>query len=80
MSKHRDDLLASKAFWLAARGLLTVVFALAGVAKVADFDGDLTEMSRAGLEPACFFNIAVAVILLGGTPGIRLNRYLSSLV
>ena len=76
MSNRIDDILTGKAFWLAARVLLTVVFALSGAAKLADFDGGMTEMTRAGLAPAWLFNISVALILLAGTLAIWFDRYL----
>lgn len=77
MSEKIDDVLTGMTSWRAARLLLTVVFALSGVAKLADFDGGMAEMSRAGLAPAWLFNIAVAVILLAGTLAIWFDRYLS---
>ena len=76
MSKRIDDVLTGRAFWIAARLLLTVVFALSGVAKLADFDGGMAEMTRAGLSPAWLYNIAVAVTLLAGTVAIWFDRYL----
>lgn len=76
MSNQADDILSGKASWLAARVLLTVVFALSGLAKLADFDGGMAEMSRAGLEPAWLYNIAVALVLLAGTLAIWFDRYL----
>jgi len=75
MSNRIDDILTGKPFWLAARVLLTVVFAFSGATKLADFDSGMTEMSRAGLEPAWLFNIAVAQILLTGTLAIWVDRY-----
>ncbi|WP_137172226.1 DoxX family protein [Massilia sp. HP4] len=76
MSNRIDDILTGKASWLAARVLLTMVFALSGAAKIVDFGGGMTEMSRAGLEPAWLFNIAVALVLLAGTLAIWFDRHL----
>ena len=76
MDKRIDDVLTSKTFWLAARVMLAVVFALSGAAKLADFDAGMTEMTKAGLEPAGLFNIAVAFTLLGGTLTILFDRFL----
>lgn len=76
MSKRIDDILTGQASWRAARLLLTVVFVLSGVAKLADFDGGMAEMRRAGLEPAWLFNGVVALVLLAGTLAIWFDRYL----
>ncbi|AZV92331.1 DoxX family protein [Bordetella sp. J329] len=76
MRNFVDNALDSKWLWLLARILLIVVFLSSGLAKLIDFQGGLAEMRAAGLEPALFFNIATAVLLLGGSLLIVLDRAL----
>lgn len=68
--------LDSRALWLIARILLSVVFLASGLAKLIDFQGGLAEMRAAGLEPDWLFNIATAVTLLVGAVLILLDRAL----
>lgn len=76
MDKRLEDVLESKWLWLLARVLMVVVFALAGVAKLLDFDGGLAEMRQAGLEPAWIYNIVVATGLLVASLLILLDRWM----
>ncbi|MGO3741696.1 DoxX family protein [Kerstersia sp.] len=76
MRSFVDNALESRWLWWLARILLIVVFVSSGLAKLIDFQGGLAEMRAAGLEPALFFNIATAVLLLGGSLLIVLDRAL----
>ena len=67
--------LQSKWLWLLARLLLVVVFVSSGLAKLLAYEEGLAEMRQAGLEPDWFFNIAVAITLLGGSALILLDRH-----
>lgn len=60
-------MLESKTLWLIARLLLCVVFVSSGLAKLIDFNCGVAEMAQAGLEPAAFYNVVVALTLLGGS-------------
>ncbi|TFL11310.1 DoxX family protein [Pusillimonas caeni] len=71
-----DDVLDSRWLWITARLLLAVVFLSSGLAKLIDFQGGLAEMRAAGLEPAGLFNIATAVVLIGGSALLVLDRVL----
>ena len=60
------NLLASPAFQLLARVLLTLVFWLAGIAKLADFQGAVAEMAALGLPaPAFIAGLTIATQLIG---------------
>lgn len=72
--QHLDSLLQSNWLWFIARLCLAVVFIASGAAKLIDFEGGVAEMRAAGLEPARFFNIAVAVLMLAGSALILADR------
>ncbi len=76
MQVFLHTVLGSRALWLTARVLLSVVFLASGLAKLIDFQGGLAEMRAAGLEPDWLFNIATAVTLLTGAVLILLDRAL----
>ena len=69
-------LLDSRVLWFVARLLLAVVFLSSGLAKLLAWDSSLAEMQAAGLQPPWLFNIASAVVLLGGTLCLLLDRLL----
>lgn len=71
-----QNIMESKALWWAARLMLSVVFVSSGMAKLIDFNGGVAEMTQAGLEPAAFYNIAVALTLLGGTAMLFTGRFI----
>lgn len=70
-----QKIMESKTLWWMARLLLSVVFVSSGLAKLIDFDGGVAEMTQAGLEPAAFYNIAVALTLLGGSALLFMGRF-----
>lgn len=75
MLPNVDAALQSKWLWLVARLLLIVVFVSSGLAKLLAFEDGLAEMRQAGLEPAWFFNVAVAVTLLAGSVLILFDKH-----
>lgn len=68
------SMLESRWFWLLTRILMAVVFLSSGLAKLLDFDGGITEMTRAGLAPAALFNWLTIITLLGGSILMLLDR------
>ncbi|MCR6498867.1 DoxX family protein [Shinella sp. CPCC 101442] len=74
MSALIDTITESRAFGFIARTVFTSMFWLSGIAKLADFDGGLLEMTHFGLEPAAFFNVATALTQLIGSALIISNR------
>ncbi|AVJ29252.1 DoxX family protein [Achromobacter spanius] len=68
------SMLESRWFWLLTRVLLAVVFLSSGLAKLIDFEGGITEMTRAGLAPAALFNWLTIITLLGGSILLLLDR------
>lgn len=74
MSALIDSITGSRVFGFLARTVLTSMFWLSGIAKVADFNAGVAEMAHFGLEPAMAFNIAVAVTQLVGSALIIANR------
>lgn len=74
MQRFINDILDSTWLWHLARVLLAVVFVSGGLAKLIDFEGGLSDMRAAGLEPAEVFNIATALTLLTGAALILVNR------
>ncbi|KAF0803752.1 hypothetical protein A6D6_03643 [Alcanivorax xiamenensis] len=74
MQRIIDAVLDSGWLWLLARVCLAVVFVSSGLAKLIDFEGGLTDMRQAGLEPAWLFNIATAMTLLAASLLILLDR------
>jgi transmembrane protein len=75
MSALIERITASSAFGLIARAVLTSMFWLSGIAKLADFDVGVAEMAHFGLEPATFFNVATAITQLVGSALIIANRW-----
>lgn len=70
-----ESMTGSRAFGLLARLVLTSMFWLSGIAKLADFNGGVAEMAHFGLEPPILFNIATAVVQLVGSALIIANRW-----
>ncbi|WLR95979.1 DoxX family protein [Shinella sumterensis] len=70
-----ESITGSRAFGLLARLVLTSMFWLSGIAKLADFSGGVAEMAHFGLEPPALFNIATAVVQLVGSALIIANRW-----
>jgi transmembrane protein len=75
MSALIDSITGSRVFGFLARTVLTSMFWLSGIAKIADFDAGVAEMAHLGLEPATAFNIATAVTQLVGSALIIANRW-----
>jgi transmembrane protein len=70
-----ESMTGSRAFGLLARLVLTSMFWLSGIAKLADFNGGVAEMAHFGLQPPALFNIATAVVQLVGSALIIANRW-----
>jgi len=70
-----ESITGSRAFGFVARLVLTSMFWLSGIAKLADFNGGVAEMAHFGLEPPALFNIATAVVQLVGSALIIANRW-----
>ncbi|MCD1263981.1 DoxX family membrane protein [Shinella sp. AETb1-6] len=70
-----ESITGSRAFGLLARLVLTSMFWLSGIAKLADFSGGVAEMAHFGLEPPALFNIATALVQLVGSALIIANRW-----
>ncbi|MEK1929099.1 MAG: DoxX family protein, partial [Pararhizobium sp.] len=62
-----NTLLTSRAFGIAARILLTLVFWSSGLAKLGDFTAAVAEMEKYGVTPAIPMAIAVIIVQLGGS-------------
>ncbi|WP_439630509.1 DoxX family protein [Shinella sp.] len=75
MSALVESITGSRVFGFLARMILTSMFWLSGIAKLADFNAGVAEMAHFGLEPATGFNIAVAVTQLVGSALIIANRW-----
>jgi transmembrane protein len=75
MSALVENITGSRVFGFLARTVLTSMFWLSGIAKLADFDAGVAEMAHFGLEPATGFNIAVAITQLVGSALIIANRW-----
>lgn len=75
MSALIDSITGSRTFGFLARTLLTSMFWLSGIAKLADFNAGVGEMAHFGLEPAAFLNIAVAATQLIGSALIIAGRW-----
>ncbi len=75
MSAPIENITGSRVFGFLARTILTSMFWLSGIAKLADFNAGVAEMAHFGLEPATGFNIAVAVTQLVGSALIIANRW-----
>jgi transmembrane protein len=70
-----ESITGSRAFGFVARLVLTSMFWLSGIAKLADFNGGVAEMAHFGLEPPALFNIATAAVQLVGSALIIANRW-----
>ncbi|WP_312414576.1 DoxX family protein [Shinella sp.] len=70
-----ESITGSRAFGFVARLVLTSMFWLSGIAKLADFNGGVAEMAHFGLEPPALFNTATAVVQLVGSALIIANRW-----
>ncbi|MXN47079.1 DoxX family membrane protein [Shinella kummerowiae] len=70
-----DSITGSRVFGFVARTVLTSMFWLSGIAKIADFNTGVAEMAHFGLEPAMLFNIATAATQLVGSALIIANRW-----
>ncbi|KNY13324.1 DoxX family protein [Shinella sp. SUS2] len=75
MSALVENITGSRVFGFLARTVLTSMFWLSGIAKLADFNAGVAEMAHFGLEPATGFNIAVAITQLVGSALIIANRW-----
>lgn len=74
MPRMITALLDSRVLWFLARLLLAVVFLSSGLAKLLAWDNSVAEMQAAGLQPPVLFNLASAVVLLGGSLCLLLDR------
>lgn len=75
MSSLIERLTATSWFGFLARTILTFMFWMSGIAKLADFDGGVAEMAHFGLEPPAVFVVATAVTQLVGSALIIANRW-----
>ncbi|MDX3973052.1 DoxX family protein [Shinella sp.] len=75
MSALVENITGSRVFGFLARTILTSMFWLSGIAKLADFNAGVAEMAHFGLEPATGFNVAVAITQLVGSALIIANRW-----
>ncbi|MCF3642883.1 DoxX family protein [Rhizobium sp. TRM95111] len=69
-----DSILGTRWFGCLARAVLTSMFWLSGIAKLADFPAATAEMAHFGLEPPAAFAAAVIVTQLVGSALIIANR------
>lgn len=70
-----DKILASPAFGVFARVVLTFIFWSSGLAKLIDFPGAVAEMERFGVLPAVPMAVAVIIVQLGGAALVISGRY-----
>lgn len=75
MIERIERLTAAPSFALAARVILTLMFWLSGIAKLADFPGAVAEMRHYGLEPAAAVAVAVIVVQLLGSALVISGRH-----
>ena len=68
-------LLASRAFGLIARLLLTLPFWWSGLAKLTDVPGAIAETRGLGLHPAAAFAGATIAVQLVGSAGVVADRW-----
>jgi transmembrane protein len=68
-------LLASPAFGLIARVVLTFIFWSSGIAKLLDFPGAVGEMERYGVTPAVPLAVAVVSVQLLGSALVITGRH-----
>ncbi|TCL67165.1 DoxX family protein [Rhizobium sp. BK251] len=70
-----ENLLASRAYGIVARVILTFVFWSSGLAKLIDFGGAVAEMERFGVTPAVPMAVAVIMVQLGGSALVISGRF-----
>jgi transmembrane protein len=70
-----EKILASPAFGVFARVVLTFIFWSSGFAKLIDFSGAVAEMERFGVLPAMPMAIAVIIVQLGGAALVISGRH-----
>jgi transmembrane protein len=70
-----ENLLASRAFGVFARVVLTFMFWSSGLAKLIDFPGAVAEMQHFGVMPAVPMAIAVIILQLGGSALVISGRF-----
>lgn len=75
MTSFIESITGSRVFGFAARLVLTSMFWLSGIAKLADFNAGVGEMVHFGLEPPALFNIATAITQIVGSALIVANRW-----
>jgi transmembrane protein len=75
MSALVENITGSRVFGFLARTVLTSMFWLSGIAKLADFDAGVAEMAHFGLEPATAMLKPVAITQLVGSALIIANRW-----
>ena len=75
MSALIESITGSRVFGFLARTILTSMFWLSGIAKLADFNAGVAEMAHFSLVPPAAFNVAVAVTQLVGSALIIANRW-----
>lgn len=71
-----ERLTAAPYFALVARTLLTLMFWLSGIAKLADFPAAIAEMRHYGLEPAAAIAVAVIAVQLLGSAMVISGRHI----
>ncbi|WP_370677472.1 DoxX family protein [Pleomorphomonas sp. PLEO] len=70
-----ERLTAAPPFALLARIVLTLMFWLSGIAKLADFPAAIAEMRHFGLEPAVPIAVAVIAVQLVGSALVISGRH-----
>ncbi len=75
MKSMIENLLASRAFGVFARVVLTFMFWSSGLAKLIDFPGAVAEMQHFGVTPAVPMAIAVIILQLGGSALVISGRF-----
>ena len=75
MTSLIESITGSRVFGFVARLILTSMFWLSGIAKLADFNAGVGEMVHFGLEPPALFNIATAITQIVGSALIVANRW-----
>jgi transmembrane protein len=75
MTSLIESITGSRVFGFVARLVLTSMFWLSGIAKLADFNAGVGEMVHFGLEPPALFNIATAITQIVGSALIVANRW-----
>ncbi|QRM54787.1 DoxX family protein [Sinorhizobium sp. BG8] len=70
-----DSITGSRWFGYLARTILTSMFWASGLSKLIDFNAGVVEMAHFGLQPAPFFNVAVALTQIAGSALVIANRW-----